>query len=100
MYRQGDVLIIKASEIPKGVRKEKPQNGRLVLAEGEATGHAHAISAKHAMMYMLGTAMYIRALREAEIEHEEHATIRLPAGDYHVIRQQEYTPEGLRYVAD
>ena len=32
--------------------------------------------------------------------HEEHDTLALPAGTYSVIRQREYTPEGLRDVQD
>lgn len=46
MYRQGDVLII-ALPMPHLATKMAPaplEDGRVVLAHGEATGHAHAIS--------------------------------------------------------
>ena len=43
-YRQGDVLIRQVNEIPSQA-KVKKNVGRIVLAYGEVTGHAHAISA-------------------------------------------------------
>ena len=36
----------------------------------------------------------------AAVTHDEHATIMLPPGAYRVIRQREYAPEEVRYVAD
>jgi hypothetical protein len=33
-------------------------------------------------------------------EHQEHATIAVPAGNYRVIRQREYSPERIRRVED
>lgn len=44
MYRQGDVLIERIDKIPSGLKKQKPENGRIILAHGEVTGHAHAFS--------------------------------------------------------
>ncbi len=42
MYRQGDVLLMKVSALPKGAAKKAPDR-RVVLAWGETSGHAHAI---------------------------------------------------------
>jgi hypothetical protein len=39
LIRQGDLLLVPVSGFPDGVRRAR--SGRLVLAEGEATGHAH-----------------------------------------------------------
>jgi hypothetical protein len=46
-YRQGDVLLIKIDGIPKQASAEKNPD-RIVLAYGEVTGHAHAISSRQA----------------------------------------------------
>ena len=44
-YRQGDVLIssIEESTIPKDATDIAREDGAIVLATGDATGHAHAI---------------------------------------------------------
>ena len=42
-YRQGDVAIIPTTAIPDGVTPIERDDGRIVLAYGEVTGHAHAI---------------------------------------------------------
>jgi hypothetical protein len=42
-YRQGDVFIESATGIPKGARPVARVQGRIILAEGEVTGHAHAV---------------------------------------------------------
>src|SRR5690349_14057960 len=45
MYRQGDVLIIPvgAAEVPARAPVPRDPRGRMVLARGEATGHAHVV---------------------------------------------------------
>ena len=43
MFRQGDVLVVPVDEIPTGLKKVPREQGRLVLAHGEATGHAHVV---------------------------------------------------------
>jgi hypothetical protein len=44
-YRQGDVLLIRVDSLPTGLREIPRDRGRVVLAYGETTGHAHAIEA-------------------------------------------------------
>ena len=100
MYRQGDVLIVACDEIPSEAVREKPAGGKCILAEGEATGHHHAVPASHATMYMVGMAMYLAVARACYLRHQEHGKIRLPEGKYRVIRQREYTPWGERRVED
>src|SRR3990167_910501 len=41
--RQGDVYLAVVDELPKGATKVVLPKGRIVLAYGEVTGHAHAI---------------------------------------------------------
>jgi hypothetical protein len=96
MIRQGDLLFIPSS-IPVGTTEV--EDG--VVARGEATGHNHRIRSRaEGILLMLGTAMYIKALRETPIDHEEHKTVTLPVGDWRVQRQREYQPDGWRQVAD
>lgn len=44
MYRQGDVLIIPVKNFPEQCEPVARENGQVVLAHGEATGHAHVIT--------------------------------------------------------
>lgn len=99
MYRQGDVLIAGAA-IPSDAIEIKPGQRGHVLAEGEATGHAHVVSPAHVLAYFVGLDMYLRVLKESHVEHEEHDQIVLPPGDYRVVRQREYTPEEIQNVQD
>jgi class 3 adenylate cyclase len=99
VYRQGDVLLMRVENIPAGA-EEQPAKDRIVLAYGEVTGHAHAIQATEARIYSFQAERFLRVAQEAFLRHEEHAEIKLPAGDYQVIQQREYTPEGLRNVKD
>lgn len=101
MYRQGDVLLIPANDL--SASHEVPrENGRIVLAHGEATGHAHAIEEPRARLFEEPKSgrRLLRLVTESFLRHEEHAPITLPPGDYEVIRQREYTPEEIRRVAD
>jgi hypothetical protein len=111
IVRQGDVLLVPVEEIPRRRRQEEAGRG-LVLAEGEATGHAHTVQ---------GRARIVRATRHhtvpadryliveggaARIVHEEHEPITVARGAYRVVRQREYRPAPRwrgpqwRWVAD
>ena len=95
MIRQGDVLLVPVDEIPAGVRPVARADGRLVLATGEATGHAHAVL--DAGAHLLENDVDERFLQVLEeggvtLTHEEHAAVRVPPGDYRVRRQREYVP--------
>jgi hypothetical protein len=119
--RQGDVYIVEIDRIPAGASEIPREGGRVVLAHGGVTGHAHAISDLHVQHYRddgtvkalksenrvklrAGGALpftYLRVIdRPATLEHEEHGPITLPPGTYEVRRQREYTPGAIRNVAD
>ena len=100
MYRQGDVLIEKVAEIPAGAAVA-PKAGRYVLAEGEATGHAHTVDARYGELVESRGMLYLRLTAAAPLEHQEHATITLEPGTYRVTRQREWTDaDEPRQVAD
>lgn len=44
-HRQGDVLVERVSKTPATLTEIPREAGRIVLAHGEATGHAHALDA-------------------------------------------------------
>jgi len=103
-YRQGDVLIERIGPMPAKLRRLERENGRVILAHGEVTGHAHAIADKHVDLYASETSPAVTYLeiREAvaALKHDEHSTINLPPGNYAITRQREYSPEAIRNVAD
>lgn len=104
MYRQGDVLVVESTKTPASLTPIPLENGRLILAHGEVTGHAHVIEGT-AELFTPSDATdleerFLRIEAEARLVHDEHDTITLPPGDYRVLRQREYTPEAIRTVAD
>lgn len=100
IYRQGDVLIEQIERIPKDAVKQKPK-ARIILAHGEATGHHHSVGIDAADWWKQENGTQFLEVEElAAVEHQEHATIELPAGKYRVTRQREYSPEAIRKVAD
>ncbi|MFF7738287.1 hypothetical protein [Streptomyces sp. NPDC007984] len=109
MYRQGDVLIVPVPQgaVPARVLQDagepRDARGRLVLALGEVTGHAHAVQGPGWLVCERGRSapMLLHLPKGGRVVHEEHAAIPLPAGWYRVIRQREYVPGSVaRYVAD
>ena len=102
-FRQGDILLVEVASIPEGARHIAHCEDRIVIAEGEATGHAHQIVAAGAeLLEASPDERFLRVLAEGGVEltHEEHAAILLPRGDYRVARQREYVPDDVRRVAD
>jgi len=100
-YRQGDVLIV-TSEVPSLAEKQNIKE-KLILAEGEATGHTHAIyDLDSASLFVNAekSKSYLKTRKPTELMHEEHDKINLPIGEYEIIRQREYAPGSIKTVAD
>jgi hypothetical protein len=93
MYRQGDVLIVPAQEIPDDARAVD----HCVLATGEATGHAHRIESGAVQLVTAGGEQFVRVeADQVEVRHEEHASIFLPGpAVYRIVHQREYAPPAL-----
>lgn len=100
--------------LPKGAKDVSPE-GRIVLAYGEVTGHAHAVyeeadrSAKPedrpagkmpARLWDAGAERFLQVLEKTALRHEEHAPVPLDPGIYRVTTQREYSPGEIRRVAD
>lgn len=89
--RQGDVLLVAVEAIPEGAAPER-RSGRIVLAEGEVTGHAHAIAEPDARAFTHAGQRYLLTRSIAQLVHEEHAPIEVPAGAWRIVIQREYAP--------
>jgi len=101
IWRQGDVVIIAMAKLPDGV-EQKADN---VLAEGEATGHAHRIKdPSTAKLFVAPQGLLFVNVNAptATITHEEHADITLPRGVFEIKIQREYDwfNEEVRSVVD
>jgi len=98
MFRQGDLLIVRISSIPK--KAIKRESG--ILAEGEIAGHLHELDS--GIVYEQRNELYFKVLggRTATLNHPEHRAITFTSGKYKVIRQREYTPNkwGEKHVKD
>lgn len=97
--RQGDVLLVPVDEIPSQARPVARMGGRAVLAEGEATGHAHAIRSPGASLLEDGEERYLHVRGPVTLGHEEHAPIVVVPGTYRVVIQREYVPADIAPAA-
>ena len=96
--RQGDVLLVKiGDEKPTGKAKAY---GRVVLAEGEVTGHAHVVEGAVAEFVSTDGNRLLWVEAPTTIKHEEHATVMLNPGLWQLGVQMEQTAEDLRHVMD
>jgi hypothetical protein len=105
-FRQGDVYLESVSEVShEGYSKVSPENGKLILAYGEVTGHHHSILVDDAAgveLFRNSSGDMILHVKDdpATITHQEHSSVTLPVGDYVAYIQEEYDPEGMRRVQD
>ena len=115
IHAQGDVLLERVADASVSGAVAKPDaDGAVVLARGEVTGHRHAFYGSGVVMFRddalardIPPELYVGHIvvsdGPAELRHEEHDTIALPAGTYRVRRQREFNPgpsEQARIVAD
>ncbi len=104
IIRQGDVLLLPCKQIPTGLPEAVPENGRLILARGEATGHHHSLALSNRVTMFRddasGGTLYLQADAPVSLEHQEHRALTVAPGRYEV-RIQRTVQSGLaRRVAD
>ncbi|MGW3418219.1 hypothetical protein [Streptomyces phaeochromogenes] len=94
------MLVVAVDELPPKSLPVPREDGVIVLAHGEVTGHRHAIAEPHAELLAApeddddDERRFLRIIgASAHLVHEEHGTITLPGGVYQVIRQREYDPD-------
>lgn len=102
--QQGDVLMFRLKSLPKGLKELKPKGNRHVLAEGETTGHAHAIhDLDNCDVYVADDGSLFMAVKApVNLVHEEHKTQTIEPGNYHVRKVREVDPfsDAIRSVQD
>lgn len=110
LFAQGDLLIERVPDVEPSGHVVQAAGEGYVLAEGEATGHMHAIR-NHSVFFRddglardVPASLYIGHVRvggePARIDHDEHDTIMLGQGTYRVRRQRELDPSEVRVVSD
>jgi hypothetical protein len=101
---QGDVMIERIVKTTKLGAELPRENGLVILAKGEATGHHHSIEAKEARLFAGDAPGVCYLLVEGEqpvmLTHQEHGPIALDPGMYRIEIQREYHPRAVRNVAD
>ena len=111
IFAQGDLLIERVDDVePSGSIIAPDAAGVCVLAEGELSGHRHAIHERvtmfrdEALAREMPPGLYIGHIKvgggPATLVHQEHAPISLSQGTYRVRRQRELEPADVRVVAD
>jgi hypothetical protein len=102
--RQGDVLLVPCERIPRGAKRIARDRGRVILAYGEHTGHAHAISSPFAHLFsdsrFGSNVRYLEVSQPVRLSHEEHDEVEVPKGTYRVNQQRQYDPNTPQPVAD
>src|SRR3990167_9265341 len=95
---QGDVVVLRVSNIPQGA-KRIPVPDRIILAEGEATGHAHVVNGNAVdSLFEFDGDLYMVMTEEPEeagiAVHEEHGPgVLIPGETYRAKRNlREYVP--------
>jgi hypothetical protein len=110
-YAQGDLLFEQVDDFEPMPEHRLPLvDGVIVLAEGEQTGHRHAVGTGAVMFRDDGLArdipdgLYLAHLRVSQagatVVHDEHAPLKLQPGTYRVRRQRELQPQDVALVAD
>jgi hypothetical protein len=99
--RHGDVVIVRDDSAPTEGKKD----ARGVVAEGEATGHAHRVDRAKVLrvvddLVQRTVVVPFRAKSPAKISHEEHTTQVIPPGKHRTGIQRQYSPDGWRQVQD
>ena len=102
-YRQGDLLLAEIDQPSRTGKPINPEDGRIILARGELSGHAHAIQEGDGNAKFFegeGDRRYLLMIEIGRLEHEEHGAIVIEPGWYEVHRQKEYDPDGTILAGD
>jgi hypothetical protein len=87
--QQGDVILKKVNILPSGEKKLISKR-KMVLAEGEVTGHYHGIEETNSELFQIGDKIFLSLNDTATVTHQEHGAITLDKGVWEVGRVKEY----------
>ena len=101
--RQGDVLFVRVDTVPEDALLQ-PRGPRIVVMEGEATGHAHAIAQTETVQHYRDPGLDMQWIvveeQAVEVRHEEHQTVVLPPGIWMIPVQVQVQRKQVRRVLD
>ena len=108
LQQQGDVILKPVTALPKNAVKQQPKERDFVLAEGEATGHAHVFAQDSSVeLWQDGEDLYLNVsndiVEQAQaLLHEEHKIQPLRKGVYKVekIQEYDYDIQAAKKIAD
>lgn len=87
--QQGDVLLRKIDSLPEGKVKVISKK-KMILAEGEVTGHYHGIEESESELIQIGEKILLNLKNTATLTHQEHHPITLEPGIWEVGKVQEF----------
>lgn len=93
--RQGDVLLVRRQDDIPVDSQPVEANDRLILKEGEATGHAHAFyrPLRVALSQTPSKKRHLRVVETAYLRHEEHREAPVAPGTYDLPIQVEWSDD-------
>lgn len=97
--RQGDLLFDRLDDDfgkngPYLRAKFPIKNGRIVLAEGEKTGHVHTIPESAVdELFQVANGAVIVVEEDTEVTHDTHDPTPLAEGAWLMTRQKQYVPQ-------
>jgi hypothetical protein len=111
LFAQGDLLIERVEECAVSGHIVSPAaTGETILAEGEATGHHHALRDSivlfrdDSLARDIPSGLYVAHMRieadTARLTHPEHGAITIPQGTYRVRRQRLLEPDDFGFIED
>lgn len=100
----GDICLLQVDELPKGLKKSDPQNGKHIIGHSE-TGHFHTVDSANVDFYMFDDfTSYIEVKKPTKVIHQKsydkHEALQLPVGTWKIIGEVERTPDGWKRVVD
>lgn len=98
-YRHGEVLLLKIDKLPEDL---KPSKEKVFMIGSH--GNNHSIDKGILYFKTDGTTFGYLEAKDTSLVHPEHSPksgkAKIEDGFYQLIKQQEYTPEGLIPVID
>jgi hypothetical protein len=112
IVRQGDVLLEQIEKMPADIEPAPTDARGIVLAEGETSGHFHAVKGGEAKLFRFkdgraerlleigGEGADVRVIGGGSGGVDRHTPISLKPGNYRVRVQQSWDSSRVRQVQD
>jgi len=103
--QQGDVIGKRIMSLPSTAKLRNADPRGLVLAEGEMSGHFHAVAGETGVnLYENGKTLILENTTDHEvvITHQEHNPVKVPPGifEFGQVQEFDYFQEAARQVRD